>query len=251
MTTEIATVQKKSVLASLSNKLQVEPQKLLATLKSTAFSACRNDEEFVAMCIVANTYDLNPLTKEIYAFPNKKTGAVVPVVGVDGWAKLMNRDPNFDGIEFEEADDHCTCIIYRKDRSRAVKVTEWLSECRSDTEPWRRWPKRMLRHKAMIQAARIAFGFSGIYDDDEAERIASVQAVEAVVESTPTMARRATATELLAGAKPVEADADPALSPALPAPEKEPGVPAAPEKERLAAATAKAKAARTGDFLLS
>jgi hypothetical protein len=29
----------------------------------------------------------------------------------------------------------------------------------------------MLRHKAMIQCARIAFGYGGIYDHDEAERI--------------------------------------------------------------------------------
>ena len=30
---------------------------------------------------------------------------------------------------------------------------------------------RMLRHKALIQCARLAFGFTGIYDQDEAERI--------------------------------------------------------------------------------
>jgi hypothetical protein len=29
----------------------------------------------------------------------------------------------------------------------------------------------MLRHKAMIQCARLAFGFVGIFDEDEAERI--------------------------------------------------------------------------------
>jgi len=29
----------------------------------------------------------------------------------------------------------------------------------------------MLRHKAMIQCARLAFGYGGIYDQDEAERI--------------------------------------------------------------------------------
>jgi hypothetical protein len=34
----------------------------------------------------------------------------------------------------------------------------------------------MLRHKAMIQCARIAFGFGGIYDADEAERIIESQA---------------------------------------------------------------------------
>jgi len=32
-----------------------------------------------------------------------------------------------------------------------------------------------LRHKALIQAARLAFGFSGIYDQDEAERIVSAR----------------------------------------------------------------------------
>ncbi|EOJ4766922.1 recombinase RecT, partial [Escherichia coli] len=39
------------------------------------------------------------------------------------------------------------------------------------TGPWQSHPKRMLRHKAMIQCARLAFGFAGIYDNDEAERI--------------------------------------------------------------------------------
>ena len=29
----------------------------------------------------------------------------------------------------------------------------------------------MMRHKAMIQCARLAFGFTGIFDQDEAERI--------------------------------------------------------------------------------
>ena len=34
----------------------------------------------------------------------------------------------------------------------------------------------MLRHKAMIQCARLAFGFVGIYDQDEAERITEPEA---------------------------------------------------------------------------
>ena len=35
----------------------------------------------------------------------------------------------------------------------------------------------MLRHKSLIQCSRIAFGFIGIYDQDEAERIIEGQAV--------------------------------------------------------------------------
>ena len=46
-----------------------------------------------------------------------------------------------------------------------------MNECRRNTDPWKQWPSRMLRHKATIQAARYAFGFSGIVDQDEAERI--------------------------------------------------------------------------------
>jgi hypothetical protein len=52
-----------------------------------------------------------------------------------------------------------------------VTVTEYLAECRRDTGPWKSHPRRMLRHKAMIQAARLAFGYGGIYDQDEAERV--------------------------------------------------------------------------------
>lgn len=46
----------------------------------------------------------------------------------------------------------------------------------------------MLRHKAMIQGARLAFGFVGIYDQDEAERIVErdMGFVEEV-RSTPTV----------------------------------------------------------------
>ena len=169
-------VQKVSVINSLAAKLECDPAKLMPMLKKTAFATCKTDEEFMAMCMVANTYGLNPILKEVYAFP-AKGGQVVPIVGVDGWIKLMNSNPAFDGLEFEETQDSCTAIIYRKDRAHPIKATEWLAECMGTTEPWKRWPRRMLRHKAMIQAARIAFGFAGIYDEDEGRRIAEAEGV--------------------------------------------------------------------------
>ena len=122
-----------------------------------------------ALMIVADQYGLNPWTKEIYAFPDK--GGIVPVVGVDGWSRIINENSQFDGMDFQQDDESCTCIIYRKDRSHPIKVTEWMSECKRPTQPWQSHPKRMLRHKAMIQCARLAFGYTGIYDEDEAQRI--------------------------------------------------------------------------------
>ncbi len=161
---------------TLATKLDMgDGADLIGTLKATAFKGQVSDAQMTALLVVANQYALNPWTKEIYAFPDKNNG-IVPVVGVDGWSRIINSHPQFDGIEFEQSPESCTCIIYRKDRNRPIKVTEYREECARGTGPWQSHPKRMLRHKAMIQCARLAFGYGGIYDQDEAERI---------VEATP------------------------------------------------------------------
>lgn len=147
-----------------------QSEELYQVLKSTAFKGEVSDAQLSALLIVAGQYKLNPWTKEIYAFPDK--GGIVPVVGVDGWSRIINSNPQFDGMDFEQDANSCTCTIYRKDRSHPTKLTEWMEECkRPGVKPWESHPYRMLRHKAMIQCARIAFGFGGIYDSDEAERI--------------------------------------------------------------------------------
>ena len=146
---------------------------LVETLKATAFKGQVSDAQMTALMVVANQYGLNPWTKEIYAFPDKNNG-IVPVVGVDGWSRIINEHPQFDGLDFEQDEESCTCIIYRKDRNHPIKVTEWMSECKRNAGPWLSHPKRMLRHKALIQGARLAFGYGGIYDQDEAERIVEV-----------------------------------------------------------------------------
>jgi phage recombination protein Bet len=167
-----------TALAPLLNKfaqryeMGASPEEVAATLKQTCFKGQVSDAQMVALLIVADQYKLNPFTKELYAFPDKNNG-IVPVVGVDGWARIINENPQFDGMEFAMSADgsECTCKIYRKDRSHATSATEYMSECKRGTQPWQSHPKRMLRHKAMIQCARLAFGFAGIYDQDEAERI--------------------------------------------------------------------------------
>lgn len=146
-----------------------EPTQLIQTLKATAFKGNVSDDQFNALLFVATQHGLNPFTNEIYAFPSN--GGITPVVGVDGWARIINSNPQFDGMTFEQDAQSCTCKIYRKDRAHPIAVTEFMEECKRPTQPWKSHPRRMLRHKAMIQAARLAFGFSGIYDEDEAERI--------------------------------------------------------------------------------
>lgn len=164
---------RRSALETLAGRLNVSAKGLNDTLRATAFKGA-NDQEFVALVIVANEYGLNPLLKEMYAFP-QKGGGIVPMVSVDGWIRIMNSHPQFDGIEFKDipdADGNLLAIeatIWRKDRTRPIRVAEYLDECKRNTEPWNKSPARMLRHRALIQCARIAFGFSGIHTDDEVE----------------------------------------------------------------------------------
>ncbi len=175
--------QETSLIKRIAGKYHVDANKMLDTLKATAFRLHDNrvvtNEQMMALLVVADQYNLNPFTKQIYAF--ESNGGIQPIVPVDGWAAIINGNKQFDGMEFVDTfDDHgnilsITCKMYRKDRSHPIEVTEYLRECKRNTEPWQKWPVRMLRHKAMIQAARYAFALSGIYDEDEAGRISEAE----------------------------------------------------------------------------
>jgi len=178
MSTTIATQpqDRKSILLTMASKFGMEPKAFEATVRDTCGCKGATPEQFAAFLLVANEYGLNPVTKEIYAFPTRG-GGIQPIVGIDGWITMANNHPQFDGIEHRDQLDAngqlvaITARVYRKDRSHPIEVTEYLAECRQGTEPWKKWPGRMLRHKATIQAIRYAFGFSGIVDPDEADRM--------------------------------------------------------------------------------
>lgn len=176
----------------------IRPASVVPFMLSTVVSGTRdykpNKTDCIAVLVVALNYQLNPFTKELYAMVDR--GKVIPVVGVDGWSRIVNSRGNFDGAEFEIADDDegnpvsCTCRIYCKDRGHPVAVTEYYNECYQPERggrpgPWQSHPRRMLRHKAFIQCARIAFALTGIYDPDEAERIVSGPTTYKVEDRTP------------------------------------------------------------------
>lgn len=164
-----------SLVLKFASKYSVDEEAVLQTLKQTCFQGQVSDAQMTALLVVADQYGLNPFTKEIYAFPDKR-GGIVPVVGVDGWARIINEHPMFDGVEFTLCHDEIDgsameCALFRKDRSHPIRIREYMVEVVKNTDPWKTHPRRMLRHKSLIQCARIAFGFVGIYDEDEAARI--------------------------------------------------------------------------------
>lgn len=174
---QVATLPKRSLVNSMAARYDMEPNAFVEAIKASVIKGACSNEQFAAFLMVAKEYDLNPLTKEIYAFPDR--GGIQPIVSIDGWMKLINSHPQFDGMEFDDTHEDgklssVTCRMYRKDRSRPISVIEYMTECARPTEPWKKWPARMLRHKAAIQAARYAFGFSGIMEPDEYDRMKDV-----------------------------------------------------------------------------
>ena len=190
---QVATIERPSLIATMARAYNMDPKQFADAVRATCMPANASNEEFAAFLMVAKEYDLNPITREIYAFP-KKGGGIQPIVGIDGWMNLINSHPHCDGIEFtDDFDDKknltaITCRIYRKDRNRPTMVTEYMDECKRPTEPWQKWPARMLRHKAAIQCARYAFGFAGIIDPEEAERSPEVITSQVVAPPPPQIA---------------------------------------------------------------
>lgn len=199
--------KKQSLVVRTGERFGVDSDKLLVTLKHTAFRQKDKEitnEQMMALLVVAEKYDLNPFVNQLYAYP-AKTGGIVPVIGVDGWSHIINRHHDFAGIEFHYSDEivempgakpcpaWIECVIRHKNRDVPTVVREYLDEAyvppRTTKDgatfdgPWQTHTKRMLRHKALIQAGRVAFGLSGIYDEDEAQRVleAQEQAIEAEV----------------------------------------------------------------------
>ena len=148
------------------------------------------------LLLAAERLGLDPLGGEIYAVPGgpDAAGPALLVLGVDGWCRVLNAHPAYQGVEFREGPDressaHRTpgagqavaddsglpawveCTLHRRDRRVPTTVREYMAEARTDSPAWLSHPRRMLRHKALVQCARVAFGLTGLHDPDEARRV--------------------------------------------------------------------------------
>jgi hypothetical protein len=144
--------------------------------------------QFLTVC---RELDLNPAKKECAAFFNPEKQGLQTFVMVDGWITMANRHPAYDGYEFKHERDPrgtleaVTCLIYRKDRSRPIPARVKMSEWRVGTSPqWQGKPEWMLEMKGIKQACRLAFGFAGVQDDDEAAAMFGEQVVKTIAPQT-------------------------------------------------------------------
>jgi len=166
---------KQTLVQKMAAHYRLEPEEFKRVVKKTCMPGNATEEQFLMFLAVANEYDLNPLVKQIYAFPDK-SGGITPIISVDGWTKKMLEHPSFNGVRFSDQFTESgqlvavTCRIYRKGIAHPVEITELLKENRRNTPTWAERPYRMLRHRALCQAIRTAFNLAGVMDIDEYEQ---------------------------------------------------------------------------------
>lgn len=167
------TVQRNALSALTEQLGMTDYEELYGILKNTIMPKASN-EEMAAFALVCSSYKLNPLTREVYAFPTK-TGGIMPMIGIDGWLKIAHQHEDYAGMSWtegveEDGDRWCECTVFLKSTpEHPVTIREYLSECKQNTPVWAQRPKRMLRHRATIQAIRYALGISGVSDSDDYE----------------------------------------------------------------------------------
>ncbi len=168
-----------SIIAASNGVTQDEVAEVLRGMiisgKGQHGAQATNAEMTVVSSIFAK-YDLNPFIREGHAFVSG--GKLQVMIGLDGWIKIANRHPEFDGYEqFDNFDGKgdlvsVTTKIYVKNRRFPTPHTEYMKEAFVPTSPaWKKYSYRMLAGKSLGQCVRKAFGISEVLDDDEASRI--------------------------------------------------------------------------------
>lgn len=171
-----------NALTKIAEQNSVTPEEVADVLRGMIISgksqhgAVATNAEMTVVSSIFAKYDLNPFIREGHAFISG--GKLQVMIGLDGWLKIANRQPDFDGYEqIENVNENgelisVTTKIYHKNRKYPTPHTEWMEEAFVPTSPaWKKYKRRMLAGKSLGQCVRKAFGVSEVLDDDEAARI--------------------------------------------------------------------------------
>lgn len=163
-----------SVTERLAEQYGTDKSRFYNIVKATCKMEKASNEQFETFLMNAERYGLNPLMKEMWAFPDRN-GGIMTMVAVDGWIKIVNNQPTFDGYETSVLLDEngkpisATCTMWRKDRNRPTTKTVYVKEWIKESSPvWKTMPIHFIEMRAYIQCARMCFNISGIYDGDVA-----------------------------------------------------------------------------------
>jgi hypothetical protein len=146
-------------LTKAANQLDIDEKELQAWLDLQIEVPAKS---ILALLRSMRSLHLDPLSEEI-GLTQYEDGHWRVLITIEGCSKLLNQHPQFNGLVFKQADtlidgvpEWIECSIYRRDRTIAITVREYLIEVRGENSIWQKMPRRMLRHKALQQCVRLA-----------------------------------------------------------------------------------------------
>jgi hypothetical protein len=167
---------------ALAAEFEMDVGEMIAAVKTQCFpNGQASDPQLLMLLSFTHEYGLNPLAREAYAF--LQGGRMTIGVQVDGWTKIANRSPLYDGqeIQFEYSPDgELTAITSRthiKGRTYPTVYRAAMKEWKRETSVWQSMPSHQLYVKARNEGIRFALGIPA-YDPDDIDRMRNGMAME-------------------------------------------------------------------------
>ncbi len=144
-----------------------ESREMVETLKQTVAKGA-TDAQFKMFIEVCKATGLNPFLKEIWFVPS-----VGVMAGRDGYLRVANDHPMFDGMEtrVERNDNNvpikAVCTVWRKDRNHPIVCEAFFNEYKKGGNVWQTYPSAMIAKVAEVLALKRSFSINGVVTEEE------------------------------------------------------------------------------------
>jgi phage recombination protein Bet len=141
--------------------------KMLDTIRNTVAKGA-TEPQFRMFIEICRATGLNPFLKEIWFVPG-----VGVMAGRDGYLRVANEHPQFDGIETRVERDEkgipvkAVCSVWRKDRNHPTVCEAYFNEYRKSSSVWNQYPSAMIGKVAEVLALKRSFSINGVVTEEE------------------------------------------------------------------------------------
>ena len=176
-------------------------QEMARWLMFNSFDQGLSEADVAPIVQYGKQHGLNPMLNELYCKRSPESGLVVPVIGVAAVQRLVSEREDLVSVSYLYAEElfavagvaaglhgdslklpmwiECVITLGTESESRQSRQYTsgrmYLFEQFWDVEMWQQQPLHNLKHKALKEAVKIAFGLSGVSDIDEMKRMAQNQ----------------------------------------------------------------------------
>lgn len=181
---------------------------MVKTLKETVCKGS-TDAQFRMFVEICKGTGLNPFLKEIWFVPG-----VGIMAGRDGYLRVANEHPQFDGMETTVERDaqglpvKATCKVWRKDRNHPISCEAFYNEYRKESPVWKTYKSAMIAKVAEVLALKRSFSINGVVTEDEIGEQAPAPSRQEAIQAAQEVAKRKIAELSYAQRKRLEENQD-------------------------------------------